>query len=125
MNKYTFALVLVLIGCNANNKKDTIVLTNDSLQLISTQWKTDSLGCDRLRDPKKIRQLIDQLELVGKDSSVIIDYLGVPNGRNHIGTDTTVFIYYMACGMNHGTGFNFYCSFAEDKMYAIHTLILN
>lgn len=126
MNKYLLILTLCLSSCGQNRKEEvTEKISEDSLQMISKQWKEDSLGCSRLRDPQKIRQLITQLELEGKDSSLVINYLGSPNGKNFIGNDTTVFYYYMACGVNQSSSYNFYCSFKGNKMVSIQTAILN
>lgn len=125
MNRLLFILILCLSACGQSKKEAASVISKDSLEIISKQWKADSLGCSRLRDPQKIRQLITQLELVGKDSSSVINYLGSPNGKNFIGSDTTVFYYFMACGMKEGAGYNFYCNFKGDKMFSTQTAILN
>jgi hypothetical protein len=83
------------------------------------------LGCLRLRDPKKIRQLIDQLGLAGEDSTIVIEYLGLPDGRNHLKDSAVVFYYYMACGVKQGSSYNFYCNFEHGKLVSTQTAILN
>lgn len=100
-------------------------MSQDSLKSISTQWKQDSLGCARQRDPKKIRQLIDQLDLIEKDSTLTIEYLGFPDGRNKPNDSLVVFYYYMACGVRNQTSYNFYCFFEGNKLTSTHTMVLN
>lgn len=125
MNKIIFIFVLCLCACDRGKQGVASVLSQDSLETISKQWKTDSLGCSRLRDPEKIGLLVKQLKLVGEDSSLVLEYLGRPDEKNRIGNDITVFCYYMACGMKDGAGYNFYCNFKGKKMVSIQTAILN
>jgi hypothetical protein len=119
-----FILALCACACSEGKKKLVRLVPQDSIEIISNLWKKDSLGCARQRDPEKIKQLIAQLELVGKDSSLVFKYLGVPEGIKYTGGDTTVFYYYMACGIKRGSGYNFYCGFKGKKMFSTYTAIL-
>lgn len=122
--RYLSILVLCLGACGESKKEVTRLIPQDSIEIVSNQWKEDSLGCARQRDPEKIKQLIAQLDLVGKDSSLVFKYLGSPEGKRYTGGDTTVFYYYMACGIKNGSGYNFYCSFKGDKMFSVYSAIL-
>jgi hypothetical protein len=128
IKRYFLLIFMIwLAACSTKPKEDLIQvneITQDSLQKISKQWKEDSLGCSRLRDPKKIRHLISQLKLIGKDSSLVIDYLGNPNGKNITG-DTSVFYYYMSCGINQNSSYNFYCNFKGKELFSVQSAILN
>jgi hypothetical protein len=123
-----FILLSFLATCtrkNNDNISTSITISPDSLQQISIQWKSDSLGCSRQRDPKKIRKLISQLELTGKDSLAVIQYLGHPDGRNFLNDTTVVFYYFMACGVKQSASYNFYCNFERGKLATTQTAVLN
>ncbi|MBP5687551.1 MAG: hypothetical protein J6X22_02785 [Muribaculaceae bacterium] len=42
-------------------------------------WKHDTCGCLKLRDFNMLDRIIDRYHLVGKDTAVIVEYLGRPN----------------------------------------------
>lgn len=128
----TLAIVIFFVLSCSPKKEETgktpfDSVSQDSLESISKQWKKDSLGCLRLRDPQKIQRLIVQLSLENEDSTVVIKYLGRPNGKNFIGSDTTVFYYFMDCesNMRKGFGYNLYCDFKGNKLHTTWTAILN
>lgn len=130
MAKYIplFILLISLFGCAKKTNEESssfINLSQDSLQQISNQWKEDSLGCARQRDPKKIRQLIRQLDLIGKDSVAVMQYLGPPDGINLLNDSTVVFYYHMACGVKQRSSYNFYCNLEHGKLASTQTAILN
>lgn len=119
-------VVLTITACNGRVKKEIAEkIPLDSIQEISARWKEDSLGCERLRDPQKIRRLISQLELEGKDSLVLLEYLGKPNGRNFLKDSSVVFYYYMDCSVQHRSSYNFYCIFENSKLSSTQTAVLD
>jgi hypothetical protein len=118
---FVFAFCL---GCGRSKKEIVTLIPQDSIEMISIEWKEDSLGCSRRRTPEKIKQLIAQVALIGKDSSLVFKYLGNPNHRKYIGNNTTVWCYYMACGIKNGSGYNFYCRFKGGKMFSVQSFIL-
>lgn len=122
-------IVLLTFLLSCGERKSTSIIqaseiTQDSILRISEQWRADSLGCNRLRNPAKIRQLIAQLNLIGQDSTNIIQYLGKPNGKNFIG-DTTVFYYFMGCSVNSRSSYNFYCNFKGKELFSTQTAIID
>ena len=102
---------------------DKPVVTEDSIQSISDAWKRDSLGCLKLRDPRKMTWLIEHFELVGKDTSVLIQYLGKPN---HLSLNEGIknYTYFTECiGEEKYSYSNFDCFFSADTLwYCHHTL---
>jgi len=125
ISKYLLMLIIPgLSFCSKGTTKENNFLSQDSLTQISAEWILDSTGCDRRRNPKKIRQLIIQLELVGKDSSTLIKYLGKPNGRNNL-TNGVVFYYYLACSAKQRSNYNFYCYIEKGKLLSTQTAILD
>jgi hypothetical protein len=95
MNKLlTPILAVILAGCGGkeqDSKKQEsaaqVQLSQEELRIISEEWRKDSLACLRLRDAKKIKQLISQLALVGKDSTVLLEDLGKPNFSYRVSDD--------------------------------------
>ena len=109
-----------LCGCKNKDRTSQKIseLTQDSLLLISEQWKADSSGCARQRDVNKITRLIDQTKLIGKDTAVLITYLGNPNHKEyHEGK--TIYYYYLECGEDGKVSYdNFYCYFRGDSLFS-------
>lgn len=124
--RYLLLFLITILSAGCTKKESSVTsITQDSLQIISQQWKRDSLGCERLRDPKKIRQLVNQLNLIGRDSSIVLGYLGVPNGRNFLKDSSVVYYYFMACGVKERSSYNFYCNFKDGKLTSTQTMVLN
>jgi hypothetical protein len=116
-------MVLILqLGCNERNRhvQSTKELSQDSILLISKMWKADSSGCSRLRDPRKIVRLMEQTKLIGKDSTLIKDYLGEPN-RIAIFNGHKTYTYWLECvGEKKISYSNFYCDFRGDTLNSYH-----
>jgi hypothetical protein len=121
--KIPILLILFVAACGQDRKDKVIPVSSDSLQAISKQWKEDSLGCSRLRDVKKITQLINQLSLREKDSLSLVEYLGFPNERRTLKDGTVVFCYYMGCSVGKISSYNFYCYFENGKLTTTQTMI--
>jgi hypothetical protein len=64
--KCLIVVLLVQFGCRQKSHGlDTVKpkdMPEDSVKLISKLWKADSLGCSQLRDPRKIKRLIKQVD---------------------------------------------------------------
>ena len=66
---------------NTSNAKDSIVVENKDQQNDKdvADWIRDSCGCLDLRDIQMLERIIDRHQLVGKDTTTIIEFLGNPN----------------------------------------------
>jgi hypothetical protein len=121
--KFKFLIFCALfLSCKVDKKsppadKDTNLLTASEIEEIVDNWKKDSLGCLRLRDPKRMKKLTRQLELVGQDSIAALKYLGEPNGKYGQGTDRH-FLYFLECGKGKTSYHNFYCHFSGDTIHS-------
>ena len=64
-----------------SNEKDSTVVENKDQQNDKdvVDWKRDSCGCLDLRDIQMLERIIDHHQLVGKDTTTIIEFLGNPN----------------------------------------------
>lgn len=117
----TIALIIFLPGCSSKNddsskENKSIKLTSQELDEVSENWKKDSLGCLRLRDYEKIKLLIDQRKLVGKDTLSVKQYLGRPNGKIDRDGKYTL-VYFLECGEKGKVSyFNFYCHFEDNVL---------
>jgi|JI10StandDraft_1071094.scaffolds.fasta_scaffold01082_22 hypothetical protein len=120
--KYGTVLLFLLVGCTTKPIKIESKLSYDSIQEISTAWKHDSTGCQRIRDANRIKQLIYQLDLIGQDSTILIKHLGAPNKINSV-TNKKVFLYYLGC--NDSSSYNFYCNFEGKTLISVQTAIIN
>ena len=101
-------------GCTHKaDKKAEIVLTKNQIDSLLTNWKKDSVGCLRLRDPE--RMLIYAKELVGKDSFEIVRRLGPPNARYN-GGGRRHFQYFLECGDTAISYYNFNFHFSKDTL---------
>src|SRR5688572_7698461 len=96
MVRLTFLLVLVTIGCGQKHqKKPEITLSETQIDSLLVNWKIDSTGCLRLRDPGKMMTYAKRL--VGKDSFELVRQLGPPNAR-YDGAGRRHFQYFLMCG---------------------------
>ena len=117
-------LLLSALGCNPKDRSSqrTAELSQDSLLLISEEWKMDSLGCEQKRNARKIEQLIDQFRLIGKDTITIIQYLGKPNHKEYH-KNNTIYYYYLECGEAGKVSYdNFYCYFRGDSLFSFQRM---
>ena len=92
------AFLGMLVGCKTKSHEvinDSI--SEDSVLQIVSQWKSDTSGCFRLRHPDKIQFVIDKFDLIGKDSTILIKFLGKPNAKLMMGDTACVFYYFMDC----------------------------
>ena len=110
----TIMPILLLFSCSVKTdcqKEELVQVTDEHLDSISDNWKKDSMGCLNLRDYTQIKLLIEQRRLIGKDSLLVKQYLGQPNGKTSQGGGIN-FVYFLECG---STGkishYNFYCRF--------------
>jgi hypothetical protein len=123
MREIIFILTsVILLTCKSDNKvdsgdKEKIELTAEQIDEITSNWKTDSVGCLRLRDPKKMKALTVQLKLVGQDSTKTLEYLGKPNASYGQGKDRH-FLYFLECGQGKTSYYNFYCHFRGDTIHS-------
>jgi hypothetical protein len=113
---------VMLLSCKSDNKADSgdqekIELTAEEIEEITRNWKTDSVGCLRLRDPKKMKDLTVHLKLVGKDSTKALEYLGKPNASYGQGKDRH-FLYFLECGQGKTSYYNFYCHLRADTIHS-------
>jgi hypothetical protein len=107
-------LLVVTIGCTQKTeKKVEITLTQTQVDSLLTNWKKDSIGCLRLRDPE--RMLIYAKQLVGKDSFEIVRQLGQPNAR-FSGGGRRHFQYFLECGDTAISYYNFNFHFSQDTL---------
>ncbi len=113
---------LLLSTCKTANKKEDNVakitldsLTSLEIKELTNNWKIDSVGCLRLRDPKKMMALTKQLKVVGKDSLAVVELLGQPNGKYGQGGDRH-FVYFLECGEGKTSYYNFYCHIRGDTV---------
>lgn len=114
-----FALAISIPSCkDKSHPSHKMKISRDSLLIISQTWKTDSMGCLHLRDPGKIARLIEQTQLIGKDSSLIKEYLGEPNQVSFL-KDEKCYTYWLECiGDKKISYSNFYCYFRGDSFYS-------
>lgn len=123
-----FAFCL-LSACKTNDKKadtgsEIIIdsLMSPEITLLINNWKMDSMGCSRLRDPEKMMIVTKQLKLIGKDSLVVIKLLGKPNSKYGEDGDRH-FLYFLECGVEKKSYYNFYCHMRGDTIYSFSTAI--
>lgn len=118
VTKISLLLVLLLCACGRGpNSKggNSVILALDSLNKISLDWKNDSLGCMGNRNSRTISVLIKQLNLVGKDSITLINYLGKPDLKfRH--DNVITFRYHMECGFINGSGNILSCRFENNTL---------
>ena len=46
-----------------------------------TLWRSDSIGCNRLRDFEMLEEYVEKFELKGKDTNLILGIFKEPNNR--------------------------------------------
>ncbi|MCE2997529.1 MAG: hypothetical protein ACK5RG_14900 [Cyclobacteriaceae bacterium] len=90
-------------------------LTSSEITELVNNWKTDSVGCLRLRDPEKMMILTKQLQLIGKDSLAVLTLLGKPNSKYGEDGDRH-FLYFLECGVGKKSYYNFYCHMKGDTV---------
>jgi len=115
---YLLFTPILFLSCSYNQRANTESkeFPQDSLLIFSENWMSDSLGCHRMRDAEKIAALIEQMNLIGKDTSSLIKYLGKPNFKERI-KDKIIYYYYLECGEKGKTSYdNFYCHFRGDSL---------
>jgi len=122
MKEIVYCLFFVLLtACKTDRMVDSdsreIGLTPQEMEEVVSNWKKDSVGCLRLRDPKKMKALTIQLKLVGQDSTMTLKYLGKPNASYGQGKDRH-FLYFMECGQGRTSYYNFYCHFRGDTIHS-------
>lgn len=79
--KIILIVLITVFGCSKikPGRSRQKLLSEDSLERISYAWQQDSSRCLRNRDPVKMKFVIEQVGLIGKDTKSIIRYLGRPN----------------------------------------------
>lgn len=95
-----FCVLLLLSSCNTDNSnkqqfniKNEVDVYTDSLAVLSMQWKSDSLGCDKVRSINIFDRLLKGYSLEQKSKTEFINALGVPNEEEKY-TNKTILIYY-------------------------------
>ena len=109
----------MLCACHTKpDKQEVADISQNSVLQIINHWKSDTSGCLRLRRADKIKLVIDKHELIGKDSTELLKYLGRPNRKMVMGDTATVFYYFMDCSRpykdragNIISSANFHCRF--------------
>lgn len=116
---FIFAQAVLMTSCKEKSiSSQDAQIPHDSLLVISQSWKVDSLGCLHLRDPRKIIRLIEQTNLIGKDSTVIKQYLGEPN-RVFFLKGEKYYTYWLECVGDKKISYsNFYCYFKGDSLHS-------
>lgn len=93
-------------------------VTDSEFDSLALMWRNDSLGCLKLRNPRMAQMLIEHNELMGKDSIMIVRYLGLPNLVHIQENSRKAFIYALECFDNGSTSYhNFYCHFVNDTLW--------
>ena len=119
---FVLLISFLVLACNYEKSKSgsaskAEVLNQQQIDSLLHNWKIDSLGCARLRDDQKIGVIIDQLDVLGSDSSELVRYLGVPNVVYYREGTGKTFLYFLACGRKGQTSYyNFYCHFDADTL---------
>jgi hypothetical protein len=109
-----FLLLVVTIGCGQKpEKRREIILTQTQTDNLLINWKRDSVGCLRLRDPEMM--LIYAKHLIGKDSIEIVRQLGPPNAK-YSGGGRRHFQYFLECGDTATSYYNFNFHFSQDTL---------
>jgi hypothetical protein len=131
MDRFTFKMIrptilltaILTIGCSERtDKKTEITLDKAEIEGLLKEWKRDSLGCLRTRDPEKMK--IYAKQLVGKDSLELMRQLGRPNhryGEKH----KRHFYYTLECPKNRPSYYNFYFHFTKDTIESFSNPVLN
>ncbi|WP_375191191.1 RHS repeat-associated core domain-containing protein [Chryseobacterium sp.] len=94
-----FIIILLFFSCkfNENNvasKENVIVIKNDSLKNLSSEWKKDNIGCLKYRNVKNFNKLLSGYKLLNKKSKKeFINVLGIPN-QELVYDNFSVIIYY-------------------------------
>jgi hypothetical protein len=98
-------------------KAEEKALTSAEIEEIVGNWKKDSTGCLRLRDYGKMKRVIEQLSLIGKDSLTVVSYLGEPNAK-YGESSKRHYLYFIECGKGKVSYSNAYCHFLQDTLYS-------
>ena len=131
MQRLVFILFVIclLSACKTSDKKadsgSQIVsdnLTSSEITELVNNWKMDSVGCLRLRDPEKMMALTKQLKLIGTDSSAVLKLLGAPNSK-YGGNGDRHFLYFLECGVRKTSYYNFYCNMRGDTVSSFSSAI--
>jgi len=90
-------ILLPFISCNFDNKKKLNLekksnIYVDSLQILSLEWKKDSLGCDKMRSINLFDRLLEGYSLNNK--SEFLKIFGMPNEQENY-EDGIILIYYV------------------------------
>jgi hypothetical protein len=114
-------LSLLLFNCSLKSeKREDVILSEEELIKIAHDWKKDSIGCMRLRNPIKIVQVIKMFKLIGKDTTVLIAKLGHPN-HVLLEKEKTTYVYVLECINDQKTSYsNFYCHFKQGALWAFN-----
>ena len=125
MDRFTFdminalpilAILFLIVGCGQRTEnKPEIILSKEEIEFLLTDWKTDSMGCLRTRDPEKMK--IYAKQLIGLDSIELIEKLGPPNHVFGYG-ERRQFSYFLECGRGKTSYYNFYFQFYKDTVEA-------
>lgn len=115
--RFLVLIPILFVSCSYNQRINTESkeFSQDSLLIFSKNWISDSSGCHKMRDAEKIKALIEQMNLIGKDTSSLIKYLGKPNFKERI-KDKIIYYYYLECGEGKTSYDNFYCHFRGDSL---------
>lgn len=99
-----------------------MALSEVETEVLLKEWKRDSLGCLRTRDPEKMKIYASQL--LGKDSFELIKQLGRPNHR-YGQKDKRHFFYMLECPKDRPSYYNFYFHFNQDTIEWFSNPVLN
>ena len=121
--KMKFFLIVVLVvltfcGKKTSTKEEIHTIAEDRIKVILEDWRIDSLGClGKRHKPDSVKMALNQLGLNGKESSLVLTYLGQPNFFYNRG-DTSTFVYFLECGEKGKVSYsNFYCHFVNDTVW--------
>jgi hypothetical protein len=93
-----FYILLLLSSCDINSNEKRLnnkveVVNIDSLDILSEQWKNDSLGCDKIRSIEFFEKLFKEYSLEQKNEEGFLKILGMPNTEEKY-ADKKIIVYY-------------------------------
>jgi len=96
INIFCILLLFLSCGTNSNQEHNNWKVENvsvDTLGNLSKQWRSDSLGCNKVRSIEVFEKLFKEYSLQGKDEGKFVKVLGMPNNEE-VYADRRIIIYY-------------------------------
>lgn len=96
-------LLVFLLSCSGNGNRSESSATmqpeqqmNKEIQRFIEQWKSDSLGCQKLRNKEKAEAIIDSLKLDSTNQVEFLEVFGKPNADKEREGDLILSYYFDA-----------------------------